>query len=319
MRIKDINQDGQQIAGKYTIHNATYNTTKNGNLYLSCTLSDNTGTLQAKAWGVTDEQREYLDGIIEDGIISLDGKVQKYNDQFQIIIGDFSKVENLSPMELKMYLPESMIIKDNQKELFTELVSYAKRIENKGIQNFVAYTLKENQEDYMNCPAALNVHHDKVGGLLIHTVEVLRILDKLSEIYPEVNTDILFAGAILHDFGKIYEMKRSKLGLVTNYSKSGVLLGHISIGTEYIHNKGREFDISYDDLLVLEHMVLSHHGEKDFGSPKFPACVEAFLLHQADKISCFHDMYAKATEGLESGEMTEAKQFLLGNQPILKI
>lgn len=318
MLIKDI-KDGGTLCGKFLIHNVSYNTTKNGKLYLSCSLSDKTGTVPAKAWGVTETQKEYLDNIISDGIISINGKVQSYNDELQVIIEEYVQVKNVGKADLKVCLPDNLVINDDQKVLFSEMLSYTKRIKDEKIQKLVAYTLKEHQEEYMNSPAGLKVHHDVIGGLLIHTVEVLRILDKLSEIYPEVNTDFLFAGTILHDFGKIYELKRNKVGLVSDYSPAGTMLGHIAIGIEYVHKQGSEFDIPYEKLLALEHMILSHHGESEYGSPKFPCFMEAYLLHLADKISCFHDMYAKATDGLESGEFTESKQYFLGNQKILKL
>jgi 3'-5' exoribonuclease len=154
-------------------------------------------------------------------------------------------------------------------------------------------------------PAAKSNHHSIRGGLLYHIQRMLAASKALCDIYKNVSTDLLYTGVILHDIAKIEEMNSNELGIVTEYSKEGELLGHITIGVNIVHEAGKELGLDPEAVLAVKHMILSHHYEADFGSPKKPCFIEAELLHYIDMIDArVYDM-EKAIKDIEKGTFSE--------------
>ena len=194
----------------------------------------------------------------------------------------------------------------NSQWMYNEVLKYLEKIDNTDI-NIIAETILEaKKEKLMYYPAAKSNHHAIRGGLLYHTLTMLKLGEKLLEVYPQLNKDLLFGGIILHDIAKVEEMDANELGIVSDYNLEGKLLGHIIQGIKEINKVGEEVGAQPEIILLLEHMVLSHHYEPEFGSPKKPLIPEAELLHFLDLIDArMYDMiqhYLLQRRGLkESG------------------
>ena len=162
--------------------------------------------------------------------------------------------------------------------------------------------LQRREQDFRSIPAAKSVHHGFVGGLLMHTANMLEQADFLSRLYGStINRSLLLAGTLLHDFGKMKEFSFSELGLVTEYSTEGQLLGHLVIGAEWVAAAARKLGIPEEKSLLLRHLILSHHGEPEFGAAVVPVCMESELLHLIDKIDSRVEIYRKAFEEVPVG------------------
>ena len=190
-------------------------------------------------------------------------------------------------------------------KMYDDILNYLSKIKNTDIQNIVTNILSDNEEKLMHYPAAKSNHHAIRSGLLYHTTTMLKAGEKLSEIYTFLNTDLLYAGIILHDIGKIYEMNASELGIVCEYTVEGQLIGHIVQGIKMIETASIEVKADKEVTMLLQHMVLSHHYEAEYGSPKKPMIPEAEMLHHLDIMDArMYDMN-KALRDTEEGKFSE--------------
>ena len=174
--------------------------------------------------------------------------------------------------------------------------------------------LKQHREAFLVYPAATKNHHDYVSGLLDHVVSMLRLGKAIAELYPSLNKDLLYAGIILHDVGKVVELS-GPVGTV--YTPAGNLLGHITIMVNEIAMAAKELGIEGEEVVLLQHMVLSHHGKEEWGSPKRPMLKEAEILHYIDNIDAKMNMLNRALSKAEPGEFTE-RLFPLDNRQFYK-
>ena len=189
--------------------------------------------------------------------------------------------------------------------MFELVEAYIEKIANKDIKMIVQVIMEENKEKILYYPAAKTNHHAIRSGLLYHIVRMLELAEKLSEIYPFVNRDLLFAGVILHDIAKIDEMDANPLGMVKDYTAEGQLLGHIVQGIKRVAQVGEQVGADEEISILLQHMILSHHYEPEFGSPKKPMIPEAELLHYIDIIDArMYDM-ENALMKIEPKQFTE--------------
>ena len=163
-------------------------------------------------------------------------------------------------------------------------------------------------------PAATKNHHDYASGLLDHVVSMLRLGKAICELYPTLNRDLIFAGIILHDIGKVIELSGP---VATAYTVEGNLLGHITIMVNEIGQAARELNIDGEEVMVLQHIVLSHHGKEEWGSPKKPMIQEAEIIHYIDNIDAKMNMLNRALEKTPEGEFTE-RVFALDNRSFYK-
>ena len=189
------------------------------------------------------------------------------------------------------------------------------RISNKNIARIVVAVLNEYEADFYDYPAASKIHHSFMGGLATHVNGMLKLAEAIAEIYPSVNRDYLFAGVILHDLGKIEELSSP---VVTEYTKEGKLLGHISILHSKLYQVGINLKLdNTEEFTILRHMVLSHHGQLEYGSPVRPMTLEAELLYLIDNIDARINTIEKALDQINEGEFTP-KIFALENRTFYK-
>jgi 3'-5' exoribonuclease len=274
--LKDIKQ-GDKIASSFLAAEKNMAFSQKGSPYLSVKLKDRTGELESKVW----ENAVELDKLFKKGdIISIEGRAASYKNSIQISIINIKKIpwEEIDPAD---YLP---YVKGDVHAMFNEIVGFIEKVDDKYLRALLNAFFQEEETVslFQKAPAAKGFHHIYLGGLLEHTLSVVYLLDKIAGHYPDLNKDMLITGGILHDIGKIYEFSYNN---TIDYSDEGRLIGHIVMGVEMINKKIAAIDDFPSQLaLELRHIILSHHGEFEFGSPKRPKTLEALFVHYIDDL-----------------------------------
>jgi len=247
-------------------------------------IGDSSGEIMLKYWGPNSEKnvKELFDSISPNDVIEIDGKTNEYNGRLELSLNENNKIKVLKPGE---YDPTEFVGKTekNIDEMFTELKQKIEGIEDPDLililQSF--FEDKEFTEAFKSAPAAMYRHQGYIGGLLEHTLNVVHICERGLEVFPALNKDLTIAGAILHDVGKIREFD---VDTSIRTSTEGMLLGHMSTTLEMFDEKTRDLKIDENTRLKLKHILISHHGEREYGSIKSPAFPEALLIHLADNM-----------------------------------
>jgi len=268
--------------------------TSNGSLYIHAVLADKTGQILGRLWQASDAQYQQ---IPEGGFLRFKGRVESYKGSLQFIIEGMRPVEDAG-VDLSDFLPATTRDVEQMWERTKEIL---RSIKNRDILNL----LKQFVEDeplvraFKRAPAATQLHHAFLGGLLEHTLNVLELAVLVLPRYPEVSTDLVLAGIFLHDIGKTTELTYE-----TNfcYSDAGQLIGHIVQAAIWIEQKARAVEqqtgkpFPEDIKVALQHIVVSHHGEYEFGSPKLPATPEAIAVHYLDNLDAKLHVYLREIE-----------------------
>jgi 3'-5' exoribonuclease len=270
-------QPNQTFTGQFLVQFKDIRQKKTGDPYLSLVLADKTGELDSKMW---DNAAEVMDTFSREDFVRVKGQLQIYQNRPQLTI---HKLQRLDPAEVDVtdYFPSS---KRDREEMFAELMSHIRGIENSHIRKLLeAFFADEALANaYKTAPAAKSVHHAYLGGLIEHVLSLITLAKFACAHYPGIDRDLVLAGVILHDIGKTRELDYSR---VFQYSTEGQLLGHIVIGFQMLQEKLRLVpDFPLKTRLLLEHLLISHHGEIEFGSPRTPAFPEALLLHLLDNL-----------------------------------
>ena len=250
---------------------------KTGEPYLALTLGDRSGHIEAKMW---DNVQDALDAFEQDDFVKIKGLLNKYKNRFQITIHKLRRLGD-SEVDFSDYLPKTT--KDIG-ELWQTLAGYVASFQNVHLKALVESFMADPEiaEAYRMAPAAKTLHHAYIGGLLDHVVSLCRSCDAVSRNYPQINRDLLLTGAFLHDIGKIHELTYNRS---FSYSTRGQLLGHMVIELEMLQAKIALVPGFPDELKTLvEHLIISHHGQYEFGSPKLPMFPEALMLHYLDDL-----------------------------------
>ena len=249
---------------------------KNNEDYCIVTFQDKEGSIEGVIWT---EVFRNSDDFSEGDFVLVKGDVRQYRSSMQLVINSISKIENKEDIEYSDFIRAT---KKNIDDMFSEIESYINSIKNSYLKELLDLYFKDKKfiEDFKNATAAVRYHHAYRGGLLEHTLAVTKICNMLTGIYDNLNRDLLISGAILHDIGKIREYKT---GVIIKVSDEGKLLGHITIGYGWILEEIKKIDGFPRDLSErLLHIILSHHGRKEWGSPVEPQFPEAEILHYLD-------------------------------------
>lgn len=276
---------------------------KQGGQFLALTVSDRTGSLEARMW---DDVDEAIASCSEGCYVKVQGDISKYQGKFQITLKKLRLAADheIDPVD---YQPSTRF---NIEEMWAELRGYVDKFENAELRRLVFAFLDDEKISlaFKCAPAAKRLHHAWLGGLLEHVLTLVRVCLAAVPFYPEVDRDLLVTGAILHDIGKVRELDwKSSF----SYTLEGQVIGHISIAQGMLREKMQELAPFPDKLRVLvEHMILSHHGKYEYGSPKLPMTPEAILLSALDdleaKMQAVRNEFAAAVAGGKSGdEVTE--------------
>ena len=250
---------------------------KTGEPYLALILADRSGQIEAKMW---DNVADCIDGFEQDHFVKVKGLINKYNQRFQLTIHKLRRMEE-TEIDFADYLPKTS--KDID-ELWRVLSDFVAGFKDPNLRALVRAFMDDPEiaAAYRCAPAAKTLHHAFIGGLLDHVVSLFRSCDLMCRNYPQINRDLLLTGAFLHDIGKIHELTYNR---AFSYTTRGQLLGHMIIELEMLQAKLRLLPGFPDKLKTLiEHLIISHHGEYEFGSPKLPMFPEALLLHYLDDL-----------------------------------
>jgi len=270
-------QENKIITSSFVVASKQVKAKKNGEPYLALILADRSGQIEAKMWDNVDE---FIFAFEQDDFLKVKGLVNKYKNRFQLTIHKLRRMDE-GDIDFTDYLPKTT--KDIG-ELWRTLTEFVATFENPHLKSLVELFMADSEiaERYRNAPAAKTLHHAYIGGLLDHVVSLFRSCDLMSRNYPQVNRDLLLTGAFLHDIGKIQELTYNR---AFSYSTRGQLLGHMIIELEMLQAKLAQLPGFPDELkILLEHMIISHHGQYDFGSPKLPMFPEALMLHYLDDL-----------------------------------
>ncbi|MDD3245117.1 MAG: HD domain-containing protein [Candidatus ainarchaeum sp.] len=244
-------------------------------------VGDKTGEIMLKFWGGSDKnkvQKIYDSISIDDVILVNNIKVNNYNDQLELSINDSSNIQKIIDFDLESMIPKTDKDIEELKKRFSELIESVTDQEYKKILQ-EAFTEKIKEKFFIS-PAAMYLHHGYIGGLLEHTINVCNVcLDYLEKTEKRLDRDLLITGALLHDYGKMYEFMVTSNIKITN---QGQLIGHITIGATEISKIMDSLNISENKKNKIINIILSHHGKKEYGSPKEPATPEAMLVFIAD-------------------------------------
>lgn len=276
VQIEDLSRyNASEIIGFYLVTQKEMREGKSG-YFLRVRLSDRTGSVMAYVWNNV----EQISAKFKEGdVVKVKGVVKTYNSQYQITI-DKIRTANESEYELENFIAKTS---ENLGNLCEKLYSYIDSIENTQIKELlkIIFEDKEILKNFTESPAAKNWHHNYIGGLIEHTISVARICDFASSMYS-LNRDLLIAGALLHDLGKIYEYGAIP---IIEFTDIGRLVGHLSLADQLVCEKAREVNGFSDNLLLkIRHLILSHHGEYEKASVRLPQTVEAIVLHFADNL-----------------------------------
>ncbi len=306
-KVKDFTE-GERVSTPLLISSLVRGTTNSGNPYLSLVLQDSSKAIEAKLWDVKPELEKQLEvGKVYD----FDVEVIKYKNNLQAKV---LKVLPLPQSEIDMddFVFRSPVSKETLRANIQEGINM---IDNEKIAKIVSGALNFYSNSFYDYPAAAKIHHNFIGGLATHTSGMIKVAAALCGIYPSLDRDYLIAGVILHDLGKIEELTSP---VVTEYTKQGKLLGHISIMDARLLQIGKDLGLEdSEELLLLRHMVLSHHGQLEYGSPMRPETLEAEMLNLIDNIDARINTIDKALAEVKQGEFTQ-KIFALENRVFYK-
>jgi 3'-5' exoribonuclease len=283
--------DGDSVEEVFLVTDKQLRANRNGNLYLQLELRDRTGAISARLWNAG----EHLFRSFEAGdFLLVKGKVQLFQGALQMILSHLDRVAP-EKVETADFLPHTE--KDVSK-LYERLRSQLTKLSNPHLRALAECFLMDQEfvQAFCRCPAGIRNHHAYVGGLLEHVVTLLDAADRLAPLYPEVDRDLLAMGIFLHDIGKVRELSYDRS---FSYSDEGQLIGHLVIGVEMLNDRvkgvsdltGEPFPTEL--LLRLKHMILSHHGTHEFGSPRLPMTPEAIALHHLDNLDAKVHSFAR--------------------------
>ena len=305
MNFKPIDNSGR-VDGYALVVSCEKKTSKTGSQYLDLKLSDKTGEISAKSWDY--REGDFIPEI--NSIIKIRGVLSEYNGNPQLKIERMRLPTEGDDVNEADFIPSSEY---GSRYMMDKLRERVDNFKDKDLRAIVGYILDKYGDDMLNCPAAFRLHHAIKGGLLMHTLSIVRLCDAVIELYPSVDGELLIAGAILHDVCKTDEFVLSKSGLVNSYSKEGQLLGHLVMGAMEVEKAAKELDADFDTAVLLEHMLISHHGEPDFGVAVRPCTLEAEILSQLDNLDAKVYEIENALKEVAPGEFS-AKQWALNDR-----
>lgn len=289
---------GETVNGIYVLKNMEQRVSSNKKPYLDLTFTDRTGDVNAKVWDV---QETTLASLERFKLYYVNARVDMWNNQLQLSV---NRMKQADPEDQENIADFVQAAPHDPEDMLLEVYGFASAIVNVEIRTVVLNLLDMREEKLLYYPAAKSFHHAIRSGLLWHILRMLHSARALCGVYPNVNTDLLYAGVILHDLCKMDEMDANTLGMA-DYNKKGKMLGHLVMGVSELDRVGAVLGTSEEVLLLLQHMVLSHHYEAEYGSPKKPLFLEAELLHHIDTIDARVYDYENATSDLAPGTFSE--------------
>lgn len=304
----------EEITDFFMVKNISIKIGSNKKQYLDIFLGDNTGEIASKKWDVADTELDGLNKIEVGDIVKVKAQVNEWNGMQQLKIGKIRKAVDQDGIDIKDYIKAAP---EDPKEMYDFILAQANNINEPGLKKICVRLLEENSEKLLYYPAAAKNHHAELAGLLWHMKRMLMMAVRYCEVYTNLNQDLLVTGVIIHDIEKLEEMISDKNGIVSEYSFEGQMLGHLIQGVKTIDRYAEDAGLSKEKAVMLEHMILSHHYEPEYGSPKKPLFPEAEILHYLDVVDAnMYDM-EEALNATNGGEFSE-RIWTLDNRRLYK-
>lgn len=292
------------------IKSAENRTTSKGSPYIRLTLADRSGEIQANKWDASaDDVKNFTAGKV----VYLNATQDEYQSKPQLRIQEIRLANDEEPSDPSLYQISAPVSK---KDLQNQINDLLFQITNPTWNRLVRNILNKYGDRYYEYPAAKKMHHAFRGGLAYHSLSIAKLALKISELYPQVDKSLLLAGALIHDIGKTVELS-GPVG--PEYTTEGQLLGHIVIGDEILVQAADElgFDLASEDMLIIRHLMISHHNKLDFGSPVVPKDLEAYILSKLDDLDAHIQMISSALQKTKPGNFSE-RIFGADNQPFYR-
>lgn len=297
--------------GFWLIKTAEKKVNVKGAAYLDLILCDKKGEISGKLW----DYNELSHGTYQAGdLVKIRGTVTQFNGNDQLRIDRMRKVNETDGVDIADFVPTAEY---SGEMMLGQIMNIIASVKDEELKHLTFALVKDREEKILFWPAAFKLHHAIRGGLLYHTLSILKLCEGVCSIYPAVDRDLLMCGAIVHDLCKIDEFDISSAGLVTGYSVKGELLGHLVMGAVKIEEKAKQLGIDEEKAMLLQHMVISHHGEPDFGAAVRPMFLEAEILSELDKLDATINEITSATADLKDGEFSQ-RMWALDNRKLYK-
>ncbi len=317
--ISDL-QERQQVSEVFLVSRSAVAETKNGRPYLALTLADRSGEIEARFWDRPDAADLAGDTARPGGFVQVEATAESYNGKLQLKLNALAAVDE-SGLDAAHFFPVSP---RNAEEMAGELQERIKSVHNRQLRSLLSALFKgETLERFLLAPAAKRMHHAYQGGLVEHSLSVAALAEAVAAHYPALNRDLLLTGALLHDIAKIEEFTGPRPPI--DYTDRGRLLGHLVMGVDMMRQAARKVKLPQDLENQVAHLILSHHGQLEFGSPVVPMTAEALILHQVDDMDAKMNFVGNLQAGLspEAGLQWTAYQkplnrflYLQGASPI---
>lgn len=311
--IKDLKKD-QELTEFFMAKTLMIKVGSNGKQYLDITLGDKTGEISAKKWDVSDSEYPILKAIPDKSIVKIKGLVTEWAGQLQLRIQRIRQADEADGQQMKDFVKAAP---EEPQAMYDYIYQIAQSMKDRDLRELCLKLLTVNKDRLMYYPAAQKNHHAELGGLLYHMKRMLMTGECVCRIYTNLNRDLVCAGVIVHDIEKLNEIMAGPDGIATGYSFEGQMLGHIIQGVKTIDRLTLELGFPREKAIMLEHMILAHHYEPEFGSPKKPLFPEAEVLHYLDILDARMFDMEDALVSTEPGTFSE-RIWALDNRRIYK-
>lgn len=298
MNFNPVGEGKNLVEGFCLIKSVDKKTSTKGDTYLDMMLSDSEGEINAKLWSYNENAHGVYDA---NTLVKIRGSISPYNGVDQLRIERIRPVNDNDGIKIEDYVKSAEY---DCSAMYDELFSIANSFSDKELSLLVTTILNERRLALLYWPAAFKLHHAIRGGLLMHTLSIVRLCKSICTIYPFVNEELLISGAILHDIAKTEEFEVADSGIATGYSVKGNLIGHLAEGAIIVRETAVKTGVSEETSLLLEHMLLSHHGDPEFGAAVRPMFIEAEILSELDMLDARIYEMKEATASIEVGEFT---------------
>ncbi|MCI7300716.1 HD domain-containing protein [Ihubacter massiliensis] len=305
----------QEVTDFFMVKSIAVKIGANKKQYLDLMLADKTGEISGKKWDVADEELPSLAQIKEGDIVKIRANVTEWNGLKQFRVLRIRRRAENDPLEFSDFIKAAP---ERPEDMYEYILGKAEAFSDQDLKKLCVKVLQENREKLMYYPAAQKNHHAEMAGLLYHVKRMLMNGERMCQVYTNLNADLVMAGVILHDMEKLNEIESNELGISSGYSFEGQMLGHLIQGIKVLDRLTEELDFPKEKAIMLEHMILSHHYEPEFGSPKKPLFPEAEILHYLDMIDARMFDMQDALDKTEPGEFSD-RVWTLDNRRLYKV
>ncbi|MBO4819354.1 MAG: HD domain-containing protein [Firmicutes bacterium] len=308
-------QVGEELTDFFMVKGPSVKIGSNHKTYFDITLCDKTGEVNGKKWDVDEVEASNLGKLKDGDIVKVRASVSEWNNIKQLRIARIRKADpEADGLEMSDYIKAAP---EAPQSMYDFIWDKAQDITDEGLKQVCTDALTENKEKLMFYPGAMRNHHAEFAGLLYHTKRMLDLGIRACEVYTDLDKDWVICGVIMHDMEKLNEIESNELGMSGGYTMKGNLLGHIVLGTIRMEERAKKAGLSEEKTVMLQHMILAHHYEPEFGSPVRPMFPEAELLHYLDMLDAKMFDFEAALESVDGGHFSERVR-TLDNRMIYK-